>query len=426
MEAIGEDRARRLVAGAVIVLLGALYVAAVAWESHAQWLIDHPSAANLERGVRLHPNNTTLWTNYAIHWLFEDAGKARDAYLRSARLSPMEPANWEGLGTAYLQLGDQEKAEAALRANATATPGSPQAAWRLANLLLVRGREREAIPYLRDAARLQQEMRTAVFDLGWKIIGSPAQILRDLVPPGVEVRSDYLRFLIERHKLSDAEEVWNDLRRNRDPIVSAMSLQYLNALVAAGMSTEATRVWEHTLEYEGRPSAKPPGDILTNGDFEFDTSNAGLDWTTAPGDGYEISLDNFTVQNGSRSLRVAFDGSTNPEFNAVYQVAPVQPNSGYSLRGFMRTENIGTDNGVRMCVTGEVPAGDALQRCSDSLLGDNPWTAVQLDFRTGPGTKFVRIGLRRFQSAKSTNLLQGRVWIDHCSLRPAGSPPPQD
>lgn len=410
---------RRIIFRAILLTLGVAYVVLVIWNYHAQWLLDRPTPENLSRGVHRHPGNPALWSAYASYWLTENPERARDAYLRAAAINPLQPANWDGLATAYLQLGEQDKAEAALRASLAARPNSPRAAWRLANFLVLRGQQPEATPYLRVAAATDPTLRPAVFDLGWKILDSPAAILRDLVPPILEARIDYLHFLMERKKLAEGYEVWGAIRSSHADSGLETGYAYLDALAAAAMGPEAARVWAEILEDTGRAGAKPPGELVTNGDFEFDLINAGLDWRLGPSPGFEIALDNFVLQHGSRSLRVTFDGTANPDFRHVWQLVPVEPNRGYRFRGYIKTQNVSTDNGLQFCVSAyAAPPADAFERCSKNRVGDDPWSLEQIDFRTGAGTRIVRIDLRRQKSMKFNNLLQGKVWIDDLSVQP--------
>lgn len=408
---------RRDVFRIAVLVIALLYVGLAIYNFHAAWLLAHPTPENLARGVRWHPRNPELWTRYAQSWLFSDPAKAADAFQRAAALNPMDTGNWDGLAAAYLQLGDAGKAEAAMRARLVAAPHSPQAAWQLANLLLFQGREEEAFPLLRVAAASDSAMRPPVFEVAWKIAPAAA-ILAEIVPPEPEARRDYLHFLIDRRKLSEAYEVWQKIRKTGPEAVKSGNA-YVMALADAGRGRDAARVWEQILEDTNREAAKPRGELVTNGDFELDLLNAGLDWRLAAGPGYQIALDNFVLQHGSRSLRVAFDGSANPEFRAVSQLVPVEPNRDYRFRGYIKTENITTDNGLRFCVSAyAAPPKESFEHCSENRVGDNPWLLEQIDFRTGPGTQVVSVALNRQYSKKFNNLLQGKVWMDALSIQP--------
>jgi hypothetical protein len=158
---------------------------------------------------------------------------------------------------------------------------------------------------------------------------------------------------------------------------------------------------------------------MTNGDFEAGLRNGGLDWRLFPDAGFRIAPDSFTAQHGARSLRVTFDGTTNPEFTSVRQWVPVDPNQRYRLTGFLKTENISTGNGLYLSVaTQGGPAEEAWERMTENRVGTNPWIREQVDFQTGPHTRVVQVALRRRQSTKLNNQLVGKVWIDNLSLTP--------
>ena len=401
---------------------GIVYSAAVGVHFVGQWFLYRPTPENLSRGVRWNPGNPSLWTRYAGYLVFAPDGfqprQAADAYLRAAAINPLDPANWDGLASAHLQMGETEKAEAALRAGLAAMPHSPDAAWRLANFLLLRGRSTEAVPYLRVAATSEPSMRPAVFDLAWKILPGPEPILRDVVPTSVEARSDYLRFLLGRKKLIEAYEVWRELQTHRSDALLGLGYRYVETLAIAGLGTEAARVWQEILAGTGRAWAKPAGELLTNGDFEAELLNKGLDWRLREGPGYTVSPDNFVLQHGSRSLQVAFDGSANTHFAGVWQLVPVEPNSDYRFRGYIKTENVTTDSGLRFLIaTVAGPHGESFHRYTENRVGTDPWTLEQLDFRTGPNIRIVHVSLRRLPSKKLNNRIQGKAWIDSLSVQ---------
>src|SRR5262249_33213487 len=161
----------------------------------------------------------------------------------------------------------------------------------------------------RTAAASDYAMRPAVFSLAWKILDEPGAILRDVVPEGFQPRTDYLFFLCSKNRLPEAYDVWKEIRRERSERSQSVGFASIDALIAAGMGELAASVWEQVLLDSGRNWTPPPGELLTNGDFEADLWNVGLDWRLADAPGYKLALDNFVLQAGSRSLRVTFDGT---------------------------------------------------------------------------------------------------------------------
>jgi hypothetical protein len=60
--------------------------------------------------------------------------------------------------------------------------------------------------------------------------------------------------------------------------------------------------------------------------------------------------------------------------------------------------------------------GEAFTLITKDLVGTTPWAQETLDFHTGPQTRVLWLGLRRDQSQKLNNLIQGKAWIDNLSL----------
>jgi hypothetical protein len=329
----------------------------------------------------------------------------------------MDPTTWKELAGVHLERGEREQAETALRGELASVPHSPQASWRLANFLLVSGRTAEALPLLRTAAN-EPSLRGAVFDLAWKLEADPEVVLRDLVPATPEVRADYLQFLLARKRLAEAYPVWQEFVPGDTGLKVRLGNAYVESLAGAGMGAEAGRVWDEMLALTGRTSRKPPGELLTNGDFEADIPNAGLGWRLTKGAGYQIALDAFTFQNGTRSLRVNFDGTTNVDFFAVWQAVPVEPNRRYRFEGHLRTDSITTDNGLFFTLSSVgAPRAEAFSHSTANRVETMGWVREQLEFQTGPRTSVVLIQLRRQPSPKLDSLIQGKVWIDNLSLQ---------
>lgn len=197
---------RRMLVRALLLILFPLYAGVVLWSFHAAWLLEHPTPENLTRGTPWHSRNPQFWSMLAWSLLHEHPDKANDAFLRAASLNPLDVKNWEGSALACLQLGEMRQAEAAWRGQLAAMPHSPTGAWQLANILLLTGRAKEAIPYLRTAAGSDSALRLAAFDTGWKILDSPEEILRDVVPADAASRKQYLDYLIGKRKLTPATE----------------------------------------------------------------------------------------------------------------------------------------------------------------------------------------------------------------------------
>ena len=409
---------------AFLVGAGLTYLAALIVSGIGAWSLEHPTAENLRRGIRWDPDNPVLWRYVARTKLLSlDDGELQqsaDAYRQVLARNPFDPLAWEGLATIESRLGDSQREEAVLRGWIAAIPHSPPAAWALANLLLQQGRSEEAFPLFRIAVTYDPSLRLPVFELGWKLLGDPQRILAELVPAELQARMEYLHFLVWRKGLvKDAYPVWQLILPARTEAVIKQGELYVEALAGAGLGIDAERVWKELLPEPGRTGSRMAAERITNGDFEAPLRNAGLDWRMAQGPGYQITLDKFQSQSGTCSLRVQFDGTTNPEFSSVAQWVPVQPDTNYYFRAFLRTDNISTDNGIYLLLSPQAaPPAEYWEQATEDHVGTSPWSEQQLAFRTGPNTQVVQVVLRRKTSTKLNNRLQGAVWLDNVSLQP--------
>ncbi|MBI2817547.1 MAG: tetratricopeptide repeat protein [Acidobacteria bacterium] len=410
---------KRALAAAIILLATLVYVAIVARNAAADWLLSNPTPDDLTRELSWNSQDPLLWTAYARQNLYaSDFDQAVSAFHRAVALNPTDPANWDGLASAYLQTWESQKAETALRAWLSAVPHSPQAAWRLGNLLILQDRSAEAFPYLKTAASADPRLHHPLFDLAWKISSDSDMILREVVPNDAEARVNYALFLIQNKRLTEGQKVWAEVRGSSSKRVQSLGNYLANVLMDRHMSERAAKVWSDMLDLDHRSSAKPAGELMTNGDFEAGLPNDGLDWRITQGPGYYIRLDEMVAQSGVHSLLIAFDGTANPDFWAVVQRVPVEPNRAYQFRGYMRTEGITTDNGVRFSVVGvPVNPSDRFEILTKNLTATTPWTEERVNVRTGPGIHVLMIFVRRIRSQKLNKLIQGKVWIDNVSVK---------
>ena len=387
------------------------------------WIVAHPTTENLRRGLRWNSANPTIWRLSARSRLLSlnpgELREAAEAYPQSLARNPWDPLAWEGLASIYSRLGDEQKEEAAWRGGVLTTPHSPYAAWGLANFLLQGGRIEEALPLFRTAATYDPALRASLFELAWKLLADPQRIFKELVPADTAARIEYMNFLIwKKGLLREAYPVWQEILTSGVEHTVTLGQSYVEVLAAAGLGAEASQVWREILGRTDRPGKTSSGEQITNGDFEWPLRNAGLDWRMGPAPGYRISLDNFVYQEGTRSLRVDFDGTTNPEFAAVQQWVPVEPGRNYQFRAHLRTDNLSTDNGIFLSVaTQRAPPAESWEHLTETRVGSSPWTEEMIDLQTGSDTRVVLIQLRRRRSTKLNNLLQGTVWIDNLSLR---------
>jgi tetratricopeptide (TPR) repeat protein len=399
-----------------------LYLGALGKATLSSWLSRHGSLPAIQQALNWAPEDAALWSAYARGRsdVMSEATLSESiaAIERSLSLNPFDVFPWNELATAYGRRADQKQSEAALQASLTFIPHHPATAWRAANFLVQQGRSTEALPLLRRAAAYDPSLQLPVFDLAWKLLESPEAVMQAVVPDDLSSQIEYANFLVrDRKLLRESYPVWSSIRMRGGPDVVAFGKFYTEALAANNMGRTAGAVWRETQELIRKAAPASDENLVANGDFEDTLINAGLDWRIGPGSGFKIALDDFEAENGSRSLRIAFDGTANPEFSQVQQWVLVEPSTRYYLHASLKMENVTTDQGVYLHIAPQsVPESERWVRRTRNLVGSLPWTREQLEFETGPATTVVLLQLRREPSSKLNNLLQGRVWIDNVSV----------
>ena len=162
-------------------------------------------------------------------------------------------------------------------------------------------------------------------------------------------------------------------------------------------------------------SREPDSNLITNGNFEFEPLNGGLDWHVTPTEGAAVTLDRNDSPDRGRSLRIAFDGFRNVDYAHVFQYVPVRPRTKYRFSGHIRSDAVSTDCGPRFQIVDAYHPGTLLESTQNMVGTDS--RSEQAEFTTGENTRLLLIRVARPMSLKLDNQIKGTVWIDRISLR---------
>src|SRR5260370_2184124 len=132
----------------------------------------------------------------------------------------------------------------------------------------------------------------------------------------------------------------------------------------------------------------PSSKRVTNGGFESDILNGGLDWRVLPIEGSVVSLDPVGVFEGVRALRITFDGSRNIDYGHVFQYVPVQAKTRYRFSGHLRVQEITTDSGPRFQICDAYNTGNTFVS-SENPIGTSDSSQHHAAFTTSPDTHLL-------------------------------------
>jgi hypothetical protein len=374
----------------------------------------------VQTAIRWDPANPEYYDALGtLMHLYADRGNSDEIvllYQNATRLSPHDAHFWADLGAGYDWAGRSNDALDAFQRARRLFPNSPEINWRLANFYVRAGKIPEA---LRTLQMVLQEDGTAgrrVFTLATNATRDRNALL-EMLPPQPPVFFDYLNFLIERGDIVAAEEVWARILQLGLPFDLREAFPYLDGLIQHGELGQLSKTWSALAQRFPAQvqSMVPSSNLVTNGGFESDILNGGLDWRVLPIEGSVVSLDPVGVFEGVRALRITFDGSRNIDYGHVFQYVPVQAKTRYRFSGHMRVQDITTDSGPRFQACDAYDMGNIFVS-SENLVGTSGWSEQHAEFTTLPDTRLLLLRVVRSVSNKLDNQIAGTVWIDDVRL----------
>lgn len=413
-----------LVAAAVVVMIGW-----VAKTYLGDRLASEISMRNMTLAAVLDPKNETYQLQLGRFFQYSPANmnpeQAMDHVQRAVRLSPYDPDAWLDLGAALEFRGDTSQADACLRRADYLAPNLPPIQWAIGNFFLLHGNVDEAFRHLKVVLTGSARYNQVIFDTAWKASGDANHILEDLIPEHApQSEFAYLDYLIARRNYGAAAGVWKRLADNPETFPASLVGPYLEALIDTHRAPEAWQVWEQLRSKGVIPSTYVPSsqNLIINGDFENPPLNLGFDWRLVPADDAYSSIDESIYHSAGHSLLIQFMGQQNLNYQHAIEFVRVEPGHAYRLQGFIRTEAITTDSGLRLQVR-DVYDPRLLDLFSEDLEGDHGWTPVELEFKTPAKTAVIAVIITRLPSQMIDNKIAGKAWVDDVTLSPAPAKP---
>ena len=383
-----------------------------------------PNFENWERATHIEPGNAEIWYRLGrfrqLDFDNEDLPLAISYYRRAVQINPNSPYYKLDLASALETAGNLDEADNQFRAAQTAYPISAEVSWKYGNFLLRQNRLPEAYAQIRRATLVDPKLIPFAVSRIWHSEPDVHLLLDQVLPDTPEAYSDALAFLAGEQDPTAAVEVWNRLIA-KDPHTDwKRAFALTNMLVAQEKLDAAGKVWRQASAMDPGTSPGYSGNSLVfNGGFEDDIAGGGFGWRQSDAEGVDFDIDADEKHSGSRSARLTFDGTKNLVYDGLSQWVLVAPTTRYRFQGYLRTDQISTESGMRFEIFDPKSPKD-LDVITQNETGTLPWTMEQTEFTTGPQTHLIIIRVTRKLSERLDNKLRGTVWVDDVSLVPLG------
>ena len=408
-------------------------VAVVAWLSYGgvtHALASHYGAStnpgDWPRASKIEPANAENWYRLGRyrHLDFEhsDLPLAISNYQRAVQLDPHSAFYKLDLAGALEMTGNDAEAENYFRAAQENYPISAEVSWRYGNFLLRQQRLPEAYAEIHRAVAVDSKLLPLAVSRAWHSDPDVRVLLDQVLPNTAEADWEALSYLVQAQEGTAAVAVWNQLIGLKPSIDRKILFAFTDLLVGQDRFEQAGSVWRQATAADGTfPPASSDGSLVLDGGFEHDPPNGGFGWRQEDVRGADFDFDTEEKHSGSRSARVIFDRSQNLSYANLSQWVLVAPGTRYRFRGFLRTDHISTDSGMRFEII-DPRRPKVLDVLTPNETGTQPWTMEEGDFTTGPQTHLIHILLRRIPGVRFDNKISGTVWVDDVALLPAGAP----
>lgn len=341
-----------------------------------------------------------------------DQSAAIEGYQQAVRLRPRDYVLWLGLARALELNGDTEGAIAAARQSVPMAPYYAQPHWQLGNILIQAGQPDAGFRELRLSGEADPTLLPAVIDLAWQLSGGDIEFIKQAIQPrssdSFTALAEYFR---KRGKVNEAI----DMFRAAGAGAEEKRQQYLGELISAKDFKLAWVLWST----DHRESHRNTVGGLVDPGFEHESKldEVGFGWRRdTKAQSVSLSLDANNPKEGRSSLRVDFNGDSDPVALIISQLALIEPRTRYKLHFAARAEGIVT-GGRPLVIVANANNNNLISQTSPFPQQLSEWQDYEIDFNSGETTSAIQLILRREPCSKSPCPIFGHLWLDNFSLR---------
>lgn len=365
--------------------------------------------------VKLAPDDPTsnwLLANSVKDDKSDASADAERNFEKVVKLSPHDFRWWTEFARTREQAENYEEAEKAFVRAVNLAPSYTFTRWQLGNFYLRRNRSDEAFDQLKKAAATNNVYRDQVLSIAWDYFNQDTMKLEQIAADSPSMRAGLAKFYASKERAEDSLKIWNTLSEDEKQANSDAAQVIARALYDKRFYRQAV---EFVRQLEIEPDAQ--SQTIQNGGFEKsigDNREVYFGWRVAPMEKIEIKLDPTQKSEGSRSLRVTFNGYTNPTLYNIYQFVAIEPTARYRLSFRLRTENL-KSGGTPELEIYNATDDKSIATSQPFPIGTNDWQQVKIDFTAPSNAEAVALRTIRAFCGNECPII-GTFWYDDFKL----------
>src|SRR2546426_845068 len=338
--------------------------------------------AAADAALRLSPNDPDAHFVRGAILESKSVAAAVEEYKQAVRTRPEDYLLWLSLARAQEFNGDVAGAIAAASQGVRLAPFYAKPHWLLGNIFVRAGRNDEGFRELRLAGASDDALLAAIIDLEWELSGEDAEAVKRSIhpdsPESYKALADYFK---KHNKANDAIEMFRAAGMAAEP----ERRQYLQELISAKSFKEAALLWSTDHAPHGFGELNDPG-------FEQPSNldEPGFGWRRDnKAESLTLSLDANNPGEGRFSLRVDFNGDSDPGAAIISQLILVEPHAHYELRFAARAEGI-VSGGLPYVIVFDADSNNVLGQSGAFPEAKTSWQDYVIDFQSSESTSTIQ------------------------------------
>ena len=359
--------------------------------------------------VRLNAANADA--HYVRATLLEstDLPSAVNEYYQAALARPDDYVLWLSLARARELNGEAAAAIAAAREALPLAPDYAEPHYQLGNILLRAGYPDEGFHELRLAGESNPTLLPGIIELAWRVSNGNAKYVEQAIAPNTpQLYLALGQSFRQKHEFDAAIAMY--IAAGSGAVEARRA--FLGELIAAKRFNEAASLWS-----ADHPNPVKPG-VMIDAGFERESNlREGFGWSLGEKvEGFRLGLDASNPREGNSSLKVEFEGNSDPFSTIVSQLVLVEPNAHYQLGFAERTDEL-LSGGLPLIVIIDANQNKIVSESEPFPKATGGWREQQIKIDTTQSTNAIQIALKRQPCATTPCPIFGHLWLDNFWLK---------